>query len=215
MRLKGPRLAPAAHDTGTFSSADRLVALARFGGLRIPSEALSLKWEHIDGEQERITVPSPKIEHHVGKAKRVIPLFPEWKSYLEDAWDQAEAGAVHVIAKHRRLVGKSQTSWKAVNLRTPLLKIIRRAGLTAWPKLWQNMRSTRETELAEDFLRPVVYRWIGNSRQVAMEHSLQVTDEHFKRGASKDSGSTVSGGAESGAAARRSVSQDFASSIAR
>ena len=122
-----------------------LVALARFGGLRIPSEALSLKWEHIDWGRRSSFVPSPKTEHHVGKAKRVIPMFPELKPYLEDAWDQAEAGAVHVIAKHRSMAGKSETGWKAVNLRTQLLKIIRRVGLTAWPKLWQNMRSTRET----------------------------------------------------------------------
>ena len=28
---------------------------------------------------------------------------------------------------------------------------IKRAGLTPWPKLFQNLRSTRETELAETF----------------------------------------------------------------
>ncbi len=33
------------------------------------------------------------------------------------------------------------------NLRTTFLKIIKRAGLKPWPKLFQNLRSTRETEL--------------------------------------------------------------------
>ena len=39
----------------------------------------------------------------------------------------------------------------AQNLRTTFEKIIRRAGLEPWPKLFQNLRSTRETELAETF----------------------------------------------------------------
>ena len=37
-----------------------IIALARYGGLRCPSEVLSLEWQHIDWERNRITVPSPK-----------------------------------------------------------------------------------------------------------------------------------------------------------
>ena len=35
-------------------------------------------------------------------------------------------------------------------------RIIRRAGLTPWPKPFQNLRSTRETELAETYPLHVV-----------------------------------------------------------
>ena len=55
----------------------------------------------------------------------------------------------------------------------------RRLGLTPWPKLFQNLRSTRETELAEDYPLHVVVAWIGNSQPVAAKHYLQVTDDHF------------------------------------
>jgi hypothetical protein len=65
------------------------------------------------------------------------------------------------------------------NLRTQLQKIIKRAGLTPWPKLWQNLRSTRQTELAETYPMHVVCQWIGNSQAVAAKHYLQVTDEHY------------------------------------
>ncbi len=51
--------------------------------------------------------------------------------------------------------------------------------MTMWPKLWQNLRSTRETELAEQFPMHVVCAWIGNSQLVAAKHDLQVTDDHF------------------------------------
>jgi len=71
----------------------------------------------------------------------------------------------------------------AVNLRTQLTRIVGRAGLTPWPKLWQNLRSTRETELAEAFPMHVVCRWIGNSQPVAAKHYLQVTDEHYEQAA--------------------------------
>ena len=67
------------------------------------------------------------------------------------------------------------------NLRTQFNRIIRRAGYEPWPKLFQNLRSTRETELAEHFPLHVVTAWIGNSELVAAKHYLQLTDEHFIR----------------------------------
>lgn len=62
-------------------------------------------------------------------------------------------------------------------------RIIHKAGLKPWPRLFQNLRSTRETELTESFPLHVVTAWIGNSQLVARKHYLQVTDEHFARAA--------------------------------
>ena len=52
-------------------------------------------------------------------------------------------------------------------------------------KLWQNLRSTRETELADRFPAHVAAAWIGNSVAVAVKHYLQVTEDHFKQAAKK------------------------------
>ena len=52
-------------------------------------------------------------------------------------------------------------------------------------KLFQNLRSTRETELAEDFPMHVVCQWIGNSQPIAAKHYLPVTDDHFSRALQK------------------------------
>lgn len=68
------------------------------------------------------------------------------------------------------------------NLRTQLNRILRRAGLKAWPKLFQNSRATRQTELAESFPAHFVCAWMGNSQAVAAMHYLQVTDQHFELG---------------------------------
>lgn len=149
-----------------------LFALSRFGGLRCPSEHLALKLSDIDWDRERIAIRSIKTEHHEGKATRSIPIFPELRPYLEEVWEQAEPGTEYVITRYRDA---------NANLRTQLERIIRRAGLQSWPKLFQNLRSTRETELAERFPIQVVTEWIGNSPQVAQRHYLQVTEEHFQQ----------------------------------
>jgi hypothetical protein len=59
------------------------------------------------------------------------------------------------------------------------MKIIRRAGLEPWPKLWQNLRASRQTELEKEFPLHVVCAWIGNNERTARKHYLQVTDEHY------------------------------------
>lgn len=149
-----------------------LFALGRYAGLRCPSEHLSLRWGDIDWANSRIRVPSPKTEHIEGRESRVIPLFPELRAHLEVVFEQAEPGTEYVITRYRST---------NANLRTQLERIIRRAGLVPWGKPWQNLRSTRETELMESYPAHVVCTWIGNSEAVARKHYLQVTDDHFER----------------------------------
>ena len=151
-----------------------IFSLARFGGLRTPSESLSLRWNDVDWERCRLLVHSPKTEHHEGKETRWITLFPELREHLEVAFDCAPEGTEFVITRYRD--GNQ-------NLRTHMLRIIKRAGLKAWPKLFQNLRSTRETELAEIYPLHVVTAWLGNSQLIAAKYYLQVTDAHFDKAA--------------------------------
>jgi hypothetical protein len=46
-------------------------------------------------------------------------------------------------------MGKS--GWRNVNLRTQFERIVKHAGLKKWPRLFHNLRSSRQTELAETF----------------------------------------------------------------
>ena len=59
-----------------------LFALCRYGGLRCPSEVLSLRWCDINWEQGRMLIHSPKTERHEGRESRIIPIFPEIWPYL-------------------------------------------------------------------------------------------------------------------------------------
>jgi hypothetical protein len=96
------------------------------------------------------------------------------------------------------------TSGTVANLRTQLRRIIARAQLKLWPKLWQNLRSTRETELADEFPAHVVVAWLGNSEAVARKHYLQVTDEHFAAAAGGERSDRAAHGAAHRAALKRS-----------
>jgi len=147
-----------------------IFALCRFGGLRCPSEVLRLLWEDIDWQRMRFTVHASKTEHHDGSGIRQVPIFPELYAHLRECFEQAEPGSEHVITRYR------DTNQ---NLRTQLCRIIKRAGLAPWPKLFQNLRSTRETELTDKHPLHVVCAWIGNSQPIAAKHYLQVTEAHF------------------------------------
>jgi integrase len=156
-----------------------IVALSRYGGLRCPSEVLSLRWQDVDWEASRIVVASPKTEHHAGKASRTIPLFPELRRILDESFDLAPEGSVYVVDERFRKSAVGPGGWMNANLRTHFERIIKRAGLTAWPRLFHNLRASRETELVEAYPLQVVTSWLGNTPNIAMRHYLMTTDEHF------------------------------------
>jgi integrase len=158
-----------------------LIALSRFAGLRVPSEALSLRWQDVDWERARLTVPSPKTQHLAGRSYRVIPLFPAIRPYLEAAWDEAPEGAEYVMPEEYRRRAQGPAGWANANLRTTLEKVVRRAGVEPWPRLWHSMRASCETDLARQFPLAVVAKWLGNTQAVAMRHYVDVTDADFER----------------------------------
>ncbi len=148
-----------------------IFALARYGGLRTPSETFRLRWEDIHWDRGRFTVHSPKTEGH-GKATRIVPLFPQLCRVLLEAFGQAEPGDKYVITRYRDF---------RANLRTHAHRVIRRAGLEPWEKTFQNLRSSLETELVEEFPIQTVTSWFGNTPTIAMKHYLMVREEHFTK----------------------------------
>lgn|SRR5262245_2658933 len=145
-----------------------IIALARYGGLRTPSETLALTWDAVLWDQNKVRIGSPKT------GERYIPIFAELAPYLQEAWDGAEPGAVYVVNKSRN---------PGVNWRTQFQKIIRRAGLVPWERLFQNLRSSREQDLTHLFPLPIVVEWLGNSLEVASKHYLKATDDDYRRAA--------------------------------
>ncbi len=147
-----------------------LIALGRWGGLRIPSEALALTWHDVDFAGRRFIVRATKTEHHEDGGIRVVPMFPELVEHFQAVFDAAPEGSTHVITRYRDA---------GQNLRTQLVRYITTAGLKPWPKPWQNMRASRATDLADKFPSHVCNAWLGHTEAVANEFYRQVTDSHF------------------------------------
>lgn len=173
-----------------------LFSLARYGGLRNPSETLLATWDDMDFERGRITVHSPKTKRY-GRDTRVVPMFCELRPILEALFNEREkelgrppSAADHIVKRYRV---------KGMNLRTQLERIIKRAGLSAWPKLWQNLRSSRATELASEFPAHVAAAWLGHSTLVAQKHYWQVTDGDFAKAVASPTGKATAESAAQGA----------------
>lgn len=165
-----------------------LFALSRYGGLRCPSEHLELRWGDVDWQRGRITVRSPKTAHHTGHEERVIPLFPELRPYLQAVLDELLEDFDPKVERLSEQPVISRYRQANSNLRTQFNRIIRKAGLTPWPKLFQNLRATRATELAEEFPAHVAATWLGHSNTVADRHYRQTVDDHFNRAAAPQTG---------------------------
>jgi hypothetical protein len=73
------------------------------------------------------------------------------------------------------------------NFRRRFTRIIKRAGLEPWPKLFHNLRASRATELAAEYPGHVAAAWLGHSTAVAQKHYWQVTEADFDKAASKES----------------------------
>jgi hypothetical protein len=55
---------------------------------------------------------------------------------------------VYVVDGNHREAANTASGWRNCNLRTQFERIVKRTGLTPWPKLFHAMRASRETELA-------------------------------------------------------------------
>ncbi|QNN21234.1 site-specific integrase [Planctomycetales bacterium ZRK34] len=156
-----------------------IVALARYGGLRVPSELAPLKWGDVDWARRRLRITSPKTEHHEGKGERIMPIFPELMPHLQRAFDEAEEGTEHIITTFE--LRRSTNAY----LRKVMRQTIRKAGLEPWPRIFQNLRSSCQTELTQKYGWDVC-NWLGNSQAVAQKHYLQPSEELMDRAAGFD-----------------------------
>jgi len=131
-----------------------MLAFARYAGMRSHETRLQ-RWEDIDIPNRQMIVRSQK-----NPPERVCPIFPELLPHVLRAKEMASEGAETVVAEYT----------PEANIGTTFEKIIKRAGLEPWPKLFQNLRATRETELMAMYAIKDVSSWLGNSAPIAMKH---------------------------------------------
>ena len=165
-----------------------MIALSRFGGLRCPSEVVALTWQDVNLMENRLTIRATKTEHHEDGGLRFCPIFPELRPYLQGLYDLALPGIE--CSFNAPVI----TRWNstAQNVRTPFLKLLRRAGIEQWPKLYHNMRASRQTELLAEFPAADVCDWLGNSQAIAMKHYAMPTSDSFQRAVCGSTGGSIS-----------------------
>lgn len=149
-----------------------VIVFARFAGMRVQSELPLLKWVDIDEQENRFVVYSPKT-----KRTRRVPLFPEIRQALDD---------LRPITGDSEFVLRSLRE-KSNNWRTPLEKMLTRAGITPWAPLFNCLRSSAEIDIARQHGLQCATEWVGNSVQVAMRHYVRSTSEDFSRAAGAES----------------------------
>jgi integrase len=148
-----------------------VIALSRFLGLRCPSEILDLTWNDVDFVSNIVTIKNHKT------GDRTLPLFVEVRPYLQALHDERKVGidtplSSPVIMRYR------DTN---ANLRTRLLKTIKRAQVDKWERIFHNLRASRVIECADNFPSHVCAKWFGHSEIIAMQHYLKVTKAHYER----------------------------------
>ncbi len=143
-----------------------VVVLCRYAALRCPSELLTLKWTDLDWDRGSLRIDSPKT------GLRFVPMFAEVREALHEADFVAAKGAVRCIDEYQ--VGTT-------NLRTQFVRILKKAGLEPWPRIFHNLRASRRTELQELLPDHAINKWLGQTSRVAEEHYITVHDEHWER----------------------------------
>lgn len=175
----------------TLQEADRIMAhlpnagwrllfvLARYGGLRVPSEPRTLTWDDIDWERGTITFRSPKTEKYKGGDQRTIPLLDQIRGPLLEVFDQAvEGGDARVLPW--------MDSPHAAAYRKHLEYAIKRAGMKQWAKLWTTLRANADHDLREHNPEHVVNRWTGHSGRIAERHyQTQLDDRYYRQAIEK------------------------------
>jgi len=154
-----------------------LIALARIGGLRCPSELQRLRWSDINWEQNRFLVHSPKTERHKEHQNRIVPLFPELRAELERHFSLVETKGNEFVIEYYQGI-----SW---NLYEPFQAIAKRAGLDTIIRPFDNMRMTRSNEVDRKFGSKKESLWIGHSAKVMIKHYLVLDDEDYSEAAGK------------------------------
>ncbi|MDA1214666.1 MAG: phage integrase SAM-like domain-containing protein, partial [Planctomycetota bacterium] len=145
-----------------------LIGLARFSGLRVPSETHLLKWSSVDFERKQlIAVYAPKTDSY-----RTVPIVPELLTILADAYAIA-AGSPDAVPSPTSAV----VTVPRHNRHRMMKLILERAGIKPWGDLFQTLRRSAETDFARENPQHAVSSWIGHSMQVSERNYLMMTND--------------------------------------
>jgi integrase len=148
-----------------------LVALARIGGLRCPSELKMLRWTDINWAENRFLVQALKTERYVLHRERIVPLFQELRVELDRHFSQVKSEGNEFVIQ-----GLQGTSWQLMH---HFRRISKKAGLGIIVRPFDNMRMSRSNEVLNRWGQAKESLWIGHSARVMRDHYLTLSDGDF------------------------------------
>ena len=145
-----------------------LIGLARYAGLRTPSETSLLTWDDIDWEAGLMRVRSPKTERHAGHEQRTVPIVPRLMELIRERRAECDDEDDQLV-----------TIQSAGGRRRKMVAMIEAAGVEPWDQTWQTLRRSREVEWMNEGIAPyLVCKWLGHTLSVSARHyTIAVPDE--------------------------------------
>jgi len=161
-----------------------MTALARYAGLRSPSESLLLRWSdvHLEAKCPYLHVTSPKTESQ-GKAWRDVPISPRLAEILREG-KPADARPSDFVVDLPAYRKPRKGGWHGVNTRQQFNKILVKAGIGIIKNAFKVFRSSCVTDWARDHAVHVVAAWAGHTVGVAGKHYLTLTDSDWVKATS-------------------------------
>lgn len=166
-----------------------LFAVARFLGIRMPSEIRKMTWDDVNQANGTVLIRAQKT-----KSERLVPIPPEVANLLSKQYAVVPDGTAHVFPNLRH----------HSNTATTAAKMVAAAGFKTWGKFWNSLRASCETDMMDKHGLRKACMWVGNSPTIAMKHySLLRKTEYIDAGEAPQKS-----GAKSGAEPSRIVEND-------
>ncbi len=149
-----------------------LIGLARYAGLRVPSEAFAITWDMVGWDKKALCIPSKKTRRYA--ESRVCPILAELMELLNRGWDFAAEKATTIL------------TLSVANVRRKLPAIIKDAKLQPWKELFKTLRRSCETHFVSlGHPAHAVSNWLGHSSQVSKDYYLMITSDAFQNATEK------------------------------
>jgi len=138
----------------------------------MPSEVRDLRWSNFDTAARTLTIRSPKTAHDKTGGVRRVPVFPLLMGLLEEH---------RVAARESEYVLATLRGYPTLSVR--MRRIIRKSGITDYPRAMHNLRLSCISEWVVGERRDLVTvsEWAG--------HTIQTMSQHYLRQINADSSS--------------------------
>jgi integrase len=146
-----------------------VIALARYCGLRVPSEVKDLTWGHVDLAGRKLRIVAPKLANKPEQQMRNVPI----PGIVESMLRALPRGKRDDLVFPRLL--------SAQYLGRRLKEICQHLGIPMWPRALQNLRASCAIDYSRSVSPPVAAKFMGHSMLVAETHYVSPQQSDYQR----------------------------------